>query len=94
MRRAKFTFKIIYFTAFIMLLFTTSAHAYIDPAATTYLMQVIAGIFIACGVALGIFWKRIRLFFRNLKLKALEKKLVRQAEKSGNIPLQETYDEK
>ena len=57
------------------------AYAYIDPATSSYIIQVIAGIVIACGAAIGIFWKKIRLFFRNLKMKNLEKKLTAQAEK-------------
>ena len=55
--------------------------AYIDPATTSYIIQIVSGIVISCGVAAGIFWKRIRLFFKNRKLQALEKKLTREAER-------------
>ena len=65
------------------LLFSGSAHAYIDPAATSYMVQIVAGLVITLGVGIGVFWKKIRLFFRNIKLKALEKKLTRQAGKDS-----------
>jgi len=64
-----------------MLMLSTTAFAYIDPAATSYIVQIVAGVVIAAGVAVGIFWKRIRRFFKNIKLKRLEKSLTRKAEK-------------
>ncbi len=39
---------------------TPTAYAYIDPATTSYVIQIIAGIVIACGAGIGIFWNRIR----------------------------------
>jgi len=56
---------------------------YIDPAATSYIIQVIAGIVITISVTIGIFWKRIRLFFRNKKITRIEKQLEAQAEKNN-----------
>ena len=47
----------------------------------SYIIQIVSGVFIACGVAVGVFWKKISLFFRKLRMKALEKKLTRQGEK-------------
>ena len=58
--------------------------AYIDPATTSYIIQIVSGIVISCGVAAGIFRKRIQIFFRNKKLQALEKKLTKEAEKKEN----------
>lgn len=40
---------------------------YIDPAMTSYVIQIIAGVVVACGAALGIFWNKITRFFRNKK---------------------------
>jgi len=73
---------IVYFLLTSVMLSTT-AHAYLDPALTSYIIQIVAGVFIAAGVAVGIFWKRIRMFFRNKKMKRLEKSLTRKAEKNG-----------
>ena len=64
------------------LMFSSTAHAYIDPAATSYIIQIVAGVVIAGGVTVGVFWKKIKLFFRNAKMKRLEKSLTKKAEKS------------
>lgn len=66
------------FLAFFLALFLmASAQAYLDPAATSYIIQVISGVVIACGVAVGIFWKKIRLFFRKIKMKNLQRKIAK-----------------
>ena len=65
-----------------MVMLSTTAHAYIDPAATSYIIQIIAGVVIAFGVTVGVFWKKIRLFFKNLKMKNLEKSLSKKAKKN------------
>lgn len=62
--------------------FSSTAFAYIDPATTSYILQAVAGVVITCGVMLGVFWTKIRTFFRNQKIKAMEKKLEKQAEKA------------
>ena len=44
-----------------MMVFTMpAAYAYIDPSATTYLIQAIAGIVIAVGSVGIIFWRRTK----------------------------------
>ena len=55
--------------------------AYIDPATTSYIIQIVSGIVISCGVIVGVFWKRIKLFFKNKKMNSLEKKLTKEAAK-------------
>ena len=72
------------FIAYLLLttiMLSSTALAYIDPAATSYIVQIVAGVVIAGGVAVGIFWKKIKLFFRNAKMKRLEKSLTKKAEK-------------
>ncbi len=56
---------------------------YIDPAATSYVIQVIAGVVISAGVVIGVFWKKIKLFFQKKKIEATEKRLTEQAEKKN-----------
>jgi high-affinity Fe2+/Pb2+ permease len=46
------------------MLFATTASAYIDPASSTYILQIIAGVFIAGGITMGIYWHKIKRFFR------------------------------
>ncbi len=64
-----------------MLMLSTVASAYVDPAVTSYIIQIVAGAVIACGVVLGVFRRKIALFFRQQKMKRLEKKLTREADK-------------
>lgn len=40
--------------------FPTVAHAYIDPSTTTYLIQAIAGIAVAVGSFVVIYWRRVK----------------------------------
>ncbi len=64
-----------------MLMLSTTAFAYIDPAATSYVVQIVAGVVIAFGVTIGVFWKRVRQFFKNMKIRNIEKSLIKKAEK-------------
>ena len=43
-----------------MLLFGTDTHAYIDPSVTTYLIQVIAGVVIAIGAFVGLYYRKAK----------------------------------
>lgn len=55
-------------------------YAYVDPAASAYLLQILAGIVIAAGVSVGVFWKKIKLFFKESRLKRIEKSLERKSQ--------------
>lgn len=54
----------LFYFAMAMTMFTTFAFAYIDPSAMTYLIQIIAGIVIACGAAFGFYWRKLKRSFR------------------------------
>ena len=43
-----------------MLLFGANGEAYIDPSVMTYIIQAVAGIIIAVGAVVGIYWRRAR----------------------------------
>lgn len=49
-----------YITFCCMLLFGTTGHAYIDPSVTTYVIQAVAGIVIALGAAVSIYWRKAK----------------------------------
>lgn len=51
----------------LMTIFTPKCYAYLDPATTSYVIQIVAGIVIACGAAVGIFWNKITRKFRKKK---------------------------
>lgn len=55
-----------YFAFFMVLLFAAPAFAYLDPGTVTYVVSMIAGLFIAGGAAIAIFRRKIKLFFQNL----------------------------
>ncbi|MBR6044139.1 MAG: hypothetical protein IKP47_00745 [Ruminococcus sp.] len=44
----------------IALILSVRAEAYIDPATTSYIIQIVAGVVIAVGTVFGIYWKKIR----------------------------------
>ncbi len=57
---------------FLVVLFsviTPNVYAYIDPSATTYILQVVLGALIAGGAAIGVYWHKIKRFFKNRKNK-------------------------
>ena len=43
-----------------MMFFGLNARAYIDPSITTYLIQAIAGVVIAIGAVVGIYFRRAK----------------------------------
>lgn len=45
------------------------AYAYIDPATTAILTQIIAGVCISASVAIGLFWRKISVFFKMIFVK-------------------------
>ncbi|MGN0403572.1 MAG: hypothetical protein ACI4HQ_15125 [Acetatifactor sp.] len=45
----------------------TRVYLYIDPATTSYIIQIIAGVVIACGAGIGVFWNKITRYFRKKK---------------------------
>ena len=51
---------ILLLTAYLVIFTMPAAHAYIDPSATTYLIQAIAGIVIAVASVGIIFWRRAK----------------------------------
>ena len=43
-----------------MLLFGANGQAYIDPSVMTYLIQAVAGVVIALGAGIGIYWRKAK----------------------------------
>ena len=72
-----------YFLFFFCIYFTIPASAYIDPATTAMLTQIIAGVFITLGVVFGVFRRKIILFFKNMSINYTKRKLEKQTEKQN-----------
>jgi len=71
-------FGVMYFVFFFCMLATIPVYAYIDPATTAMLTQIIAGLFISAGVAFGVFRRKIALFFKNMSVKRAKRKIEKQ----------------
>ena len=55
-----FAFFTVYLTLCFLFLFTTSASAYIDPSTTTFVIQAVAGVAIAIGAAVVVYWRKAK----------------------------------
>lgn len=53
-------FLVLYLTLCFLFLFSTTAYAYIDPSTTTFLVQSVAGVAIAIGAAVVMYWRRAK----------------------------------
>ena len=49
----------------LMLMFSITAFAYVDPSGMTYTIQVVAGVIIAVGAVIGIYWRRAKKKVQN-----------------------------
>lgn len=56
--------KFMYFFTCWWFVLSINAHAYIDPSATTYIIQAVAGAFIAVGALITVFRHKIVAFFK------------------------------
>lgn len=50
--------------ALLLIAGTGQAHAYVDPGLGSILLQSLVAIIAAASVTLGVFWERVKSFFR------------------------------
>lgn len=50
----------LYFAICFVLILSLSASAYLDPSVMTYAIQIIAGIAVAVGAVVGIYWRKAK----------------------------------
>lgn len=62
--------KFMYFFTCWWIVLSMNAHAYIDPSAVTYIIQAVAGVFIALGAVITVFRHKIFAFFKKNSKKA------------------------
>ena len=74
----------LYFIFWLNIYFTLPASAYIDPATTAMITQIVAGIFISAGVLFGVFRRKVILFFKNISVKRTQRKIERRNRRTGN----------
>ncbi|MCR5006589.1 MAG: hypothetical protein K6A77_11875 [Clostridiales bacterium] len=72
-----------------LFVFGANGQAYIDPSVMTYVIQAVAGVIIAVGAAVGIYW-------RKAKKKAQEKLGIKEnkEQESDDIVINEEIEEK
>ena len=56
---------LLFFVVNFVVLFSVNAMAYIDPSVMTYAIQAIAGILIAIGAVIGVYWRKARKKINN-----------------------------
>ena len=76
--------KLGYFTFFFLMLTTPTARAYLDPATTSYIIQIVAAFFITIGIFFSMFTTRAKLFLTKIKMKILEEHYKRSAHTDGD----------
>jgi len=74
---------VIYFIVLFNMYTSFMASAYIDPATTAMLTQIIAGVFITLGVVFGVFRRKIIMFFKNMSVNRTKRKIEKQAGKQA-----------
>ena len=70
---------------FVLTLSADKAFAYIDPGTGSMLIQALIAGIAAASVSVGIFWKRIRLFFGRIS-RVIQREEQGQNEKRGTEP--------
>lgn len=79
--------KLLAFLPLFFFLQSQRVHAYIDPATTTYLLQIVSALVITLGVTAGVFFSRIRMFFLDARVRLTEVWIrIRNKEARGKIP--------
>lgn len=56
----KKAFAAVYFTVCVTLMLSVNAFAYLDPSVMTYAIQVVAGIAVAVGAVVGLYWRKAK----------------------------------
>ena len=51
-----------YFMTCFAVILTIPAHAYLDPSVMTYAIQIVAGLAVAIGAVVGVYWRKAKKF--------------------------------
>lgn len=61
-KRSKILRISVFLSVLLLLITTGKAHAYIDPGSGSYVLQLIIAGLLGAGVAVKIYWRRIKAF--------------------------------
>jgi len=67
--------KFTYFFSAMFVSLSCYAHAYIDPSATTYIIQAVGAVVIALGAVVTVFRHKIVAFFKKDKTDTVKKEI-------------------
>ncbi len=70
------TLQYLYISFFLFLICTVPVSAYIDPSVMTYTIQAIAGVAIAIGAFISIYWRKLSRYLQNKYHISLSKKEI------------------
>ena len=65
-----------------------------DPATLTYVVQIIAGVFIAGGVAVGVYWRKIKKLFSKDKTSVKKHESTEQERNAAAAAAEEFNEDK
>ena len=74
------TLQYLYISFFLFLICTVPVSAYIDPSVMTYTIQTIAGVAIAIGAFISIYWRKFSRYLQNKYHISLSKKEIESDE--------------
>lgn len=74
------TLQYLYISFFLFLICTVPVSAYIDPSVMTYTIQAIAGVAIAIGAFISIYWRKFSRYLQNKYHISLSKKEIESDE--------------
>lgn len=58
-------FRYCYFTVCVSLALSINVSAYLDPSVMTYTIQAVAGVLVAVGAVVGIYWRKAKKKIQN-----------------------------
>lgn len=57
--------KVMFITPLAAIMLMSNAFAYIDPSVMTYTIQVVAGVVVAVGAVVGVYWRKAKKKIQN-----------------------------
>ena len=81
--------RILFYLPCVGAMLLLNAHAYIDPSATTAIVQAVAGVVVVVGTVVGVFWRRAKKKVQ--KMVGLDENANKEVE--AQVQVQEDDDE-
>lgn len=89
-------FMTIVYIICLSVIMTPVCYAYIDPATTSYLIQIIAGVVIALGTVVGIYWNKLKRLFKkkgNDEAPEASAEMMERSEEKNTVTAEDLLDD-